>query len=225
MRTVELCVICQYRTPDRAMVCDGCRRRMEADLVDLVEEWTKLDPAPGQGSGERITGTREKPLPARVTVLDLTISNIMVKAVNDPYRDQAGHIPVVAILDGWARDWAEELRQMLPAPTVPNLARWLALRIDWACDTHPAIDEYVAEIRSTLATCRAVNGITVDTIPIGPCATARDDGNECGYRLRADPYLDNITCRRCQTVWPKRNWLWLHDREKPVELDLEAHAC
>lgn len=225
MRTVEACVICQYYLTDRPVVCVVCRARMARDLDDLLEAWLLLDAEPGRSDGPRITGTRDKPLPARVTVLDLQLHATSQQAIHDPYGDQVGHIPVATVLDAWVRAWGQMRDEDLPVSKVPLMVLWLKKRIDWACDNYDPIADYAAEIRSILAACRAVNGVTVDTISIGPCAAVDHNGVECGYRLRADPYVDNITCRRCQTVWPKRNWLWLHDRSQPIELDLDAHAC
>ena len=219
------CVICTHRITERGQVCQPCRSRLAADLADLLEAWAALSAEPGRGASERISGSREAPLGVKVTVLDL-IARAEARTITDPHGDQTGHIPVAATLDAWARDWAQQLGHMLPAPTVPILARWLGLRLDWACDEHPGIDDYATEIRTTLAACRAAMGDIrgEDTVAIGPCPTSLPDGSECGYRLRADPYADNITCRRCQSMYHRRRWLWIHDRHNPRELDVPTSS-
>lgn len=63
-----------------------------------------------------------------------------------PSGDQVGEPSAPTILDSWARDWQTYEWALLPAPTVPLLAAWLTERLDWACDTHPAIDDFAGQI-------------------------------------------------------------------------------
>lgn len=152
------CVICHHRLPDYPQVCTGCRTRLAADLTDLVAAHASLSAEPGCSATERITGTRERPLGVRVAVLDLMLPARHTTGVRDVYGDQGGLTPVAVLLESWARDWAGILGHMLPAPTVAILGRWMGLRLEWACDVHPAIDEYTTEVRSALAACRAAMG-------------------------------------------------------------------
>lgn len=224
---MPVCLVCRHRTPYVGQVCDGCRDWITTDLAALVKAWSTLSAEPGRGGTERISGTRDKPLGVKIPALDLMAAVTSVAAITDPHRDQVGQIPVAAILETWAREWARHLGHMLPALHVPLLARWLDLRLDWACNSYPAVDVYAREIKAALAACEAVmgGGGGDGTIAIGPCPTKLPAGEECRQSLRADPYMDNITCRRCQTVWPKRNWLWIHDRQTAPELDRSEVAC
>lgn len=103
------------------------------------------------GAGARVSGSKE---PASVTDLDrldLTASPraaFPTAAGRANKADQIGHLPVAADLDLWVRDWRNTLfpGQHLPAPTVLALVRWLSVRLGEACDRHPAIDEFAAEM-------------------------------------------------------------------------------
>ncbi len=68
--------------------------------------------------------------------------------------DQVGDASVVGILDSWARDWQTYRWATLPEPTVPRLVDWLLDRLDWACDEHPAIDDFAWELAQVAAAIR-----------------------------------------------------------------------
>lgn len=156
--TTLLCVICQRREPTRAQVCNPDRIRLAGTLASIVELWRQLPDAlqPGQSAAQRVTGSRDAPIPARIDVIDLTAAvrngSATPEAREHP-EDQIGHPAVAAILDQWCRDWRDEMAfaQTLPLPTVPELARWLTDRLDWACDRHPAVDEFATEMRQLRA--------------------------------------------------------------------------
>jgi ribosomal protein S27E len=179
--TEHLCVIDQRRQYDRAQVCSGCRLWLDRTLAEILELYALLPDhlAPGRAQeGQRVSGSREAPLPLRVDPLDLTMA-ARVATVHDVGRDQIGLLSVASVLDSWARDWAEvrDMRETLPAPTVVELATWLGNRHGWACDLHPAVDDYAHELRDVRRSLRAVVGV-----------------NE----VRPE-YLD-VPCRRCDLM-------------------------
>lgn len=51
-------------------VCEPCRKRMRRHLADITDQWLLLDATPGGGNTEKVTGSKEAPLGARVDVLD-----------------------------------------------------------------------------------------------------------------------------------------------------------
>ncbi len=171
--TVTTCVACTHYLTDRPRVCIVCRTRMARDLDDLLNAYLELDAEPGRAGGPRVTGTREKPLPARVTVLDLQLRATSQQAIRDPHGDQVGHVPVATILAGWVQAWAEKLgEKKLPVPTVPLMVLWLKSRLDSACDRCEGIADYAGEIRQTLRACKAAMGDIPEReewLPIVPC--------------------------------------------------------
>lgn len=74
----QLCVVCpvyrqqpaQYRVQH---VCDPCEARMARQLVQVSDEWLLLDATPGGGRKERVSGSSEAPIGARIDVLDQLI--------------------------------------------------------------------------------------------------------------------------------------------------------
>lgn len=148
------CVICAKAEITGGQVCPGCGAR-EVDRLDDIARWHDAlaeHLEPGASVAQRVSGSREAPLPLRVDPLDLSLS-ARQPAVPESYAgqraDQIGLLSAASVLDGWVRDWRDvrAQREHLPVPTVPVLVGWLRVRLDWALVSHPAIDEYSREIR------------------------------------------------------------------------------
>jgi hypothetical protein len=131
-------------------------------------------------TSQRVSGSREAPVPVNLDLLDLTAyprNAQATKAAKEHPEDQIGQAAVAYMLDQWCRDWRDEMafRQSLPEPTVPELARFLVNRVEWACDRHPAIDDFAAEMTRLRAVLRGTLGLT-------------------------DPpaeFCDGVVCRKC----------------------------
>lgn len=211
------CVICRRRFPRDGYVCEGDRTWLHTAMVEIPKLYGRLPAslAAGGNAAEKVSGSREAPLPLRVDVLDLMLPSDLDPLVPDVrgtvyIDDQAGRVSVATVLDGWVRDWCEvrESGEGLPVPTVAVLAGWLDVRLDWACDDHPAIDEFAKEIRDLLAAMRAAVGESGDKMVLGPCPAMGDRG-PCGATLSGSPWLDVVECPRCRTRWDRRQWLVL----------------
>lgn len=167
MTDERICVICGRRPYERAQVCWPDRGRLPHILADIADLYLQLPEVleRGQAAGQRVSGSREAPVPVSLDVVDLSasarIGNATAQAKRNP-DDQIGHISVPSILDAWVRDWRDEMAfaQSLPLPTVPELVRWLRDRIEWACDRHPAVDEFAAEMVKTRGILRSILGLT-----------------------------------------------------------------
>jgi hypothetical protein len=113
---------------------------------------------PGEASGPRVTTVPNSRPPLPLDVVDLTSAARLPNPVRGPGHyprnlwpeDQIGHQPVATILDQWVRDWISlrGQREHLPVARVEVLTRWLADRVEWACDHHRAVDEFASEMRS-----------------------------------------------------------------------------
>lgn len=210
------CVVCQRREAERPMVCQPCRTGLAHDLAEVGRLWALLPAAlePGVSTGQRVSGSREASLPLRIDPLDLSLAAGVPEPVTDPYRDQCGFRPVAGVLDSWARDWQESLwpDHRLPVPTVPSLVGWLSDRLGVVCDRHPAVDEFAAEIRATLAQLRHVHGL----VPPEPERIRDVECDRCDRRLlyrrqdgSGDVECHNRACGRVMTAadytaWTKR---------------------
>lgn len=163
----RICVICVRRPYMRERACDPCRARLPHLIAEIADLWAQLPEAlqPGANGAQRVSGSREAPVPVNVDALDLSAdarNSEATDAAKEHPEDQIGQVAVASILDQWCRDWRDEMAfaQSLPVPTVPELARWLQDRTEWACDRHPAVDEFAAEMRRLRAVLRGTLGLT-----------------------------------------------------------------
>lgn len=183
--TQHLCRVCpvykqepaQYRAPH---VCDPCEARIARQLVQISDEWLLLDATPSGGRSERVTGSREAPIGARVDVLDqqLPVTPHAADPIRSNISDQIGETPAGVVLDLIASEWLEARRrdghrEHRPVPTVANLTSWLRGRLGWACSHLPeAIDAHADEIRQLCGRLHALNGNVkekTEPIPATPC--------------------------------------------------------
>lgn len=187
MTTQEhLCRVCSIfgQTPvhyERAHVCYHCEARTARLLVSISDQWLLLDPTPAGGQGERVTGSKEAPLAARVDVLDqlLPVGEHTAEPIRANIGDQIGEAPAAAVLDAIALEWVgyrrrDGYREHRPVPTVPNLTAWLRDRLEWACTRLPdVIDSNAEEIRALNGRLHALNGNTrsrdPEPVPATPC--------------------------------------------------------
>lgn len=73
-----------------------------------------------------------------------------------PPGDQVGDIDPVEKLWSWTRAWAEvrAVGEAGPNPDLPSVVAWLRARLDWAAEHHPAVDDFVTEVREIVDTLR-----------------------------------------------------------------------
>lgn len=163
--TNPTCVVCPQlrrdRDPnqyERAQACAPCRVAL-ADLVTEVGDTYRMLPASlyrDHAVGARTRGgNTEPPLPFVADVWDL-LQPVRGGAVRDSAGDQIGHHSVATVLDSWIRDWVDTraLGEVGPEPHPTAQTQWLATRVDWACDSHTAVDEFAHEIHSLAGTLR-----------------------------------------------------------------------
>lgn len=189
MKTTEdrKCVLCRDREErepnwavDGTQTCEGHQERMARALEVIPWQWTILSAAPKTGKGQaRVSGSSEQSLGVSIPVLDL-MGPANSGTVRDVYGDQTGMVSVASILDGWVSDWIDSRakRETRPVPTVPRLAEWLAKRLDWAVREHPALEDFAADMRRTVAALKAANG----DLP------------------QEDEHKDGIECARCDRM-------------------------
>lgn len=119
--------------------------------------------------------------------------------------DQIGEASVPAVLDLWAIDWQSYAWALLPEPTVPALVGWLTERLEWACDHHPAVDDFAAELAELAAGVR----------PIAPRAELKRGVpcRECDkvtlYRWPGSDYVECGSCPVLMTPDEYERWIQL----------------
>ena len=241
--TEHLCVVCPVLHPtdkphvyDRANVCESCRARIVTDL-DRIPDLTALLPAAfpktsrPQTNGSKIRSTPQSSEPINWSPYDLTLPadqrkrELLARAALGLDTDQIGDLSVATILDTWARDFASIRDEHLPEANVYALCRWLADRTEWACDHHPAVDEYADEICALARTVASVGRIDhTKGEKIGRCPAVLRDETRCAAPLRVDPYVDQIQCGRCGSRWDRRKGEWMHLRAAQLDATKESAA-
>jgi len=227
--TEHRCVTCaqlragEPRIYERAQCCEGCRPRLRSMLAEVVEHFAQVDPRKGSRKAERVSGSRTPPLPLLVDPLDLRMPPHL-DTVYDPHGDQTGEISVATKLEAWCRDWQTHWWASLPAPTVGQLAQWLSIRLELACDEHPAVDEFAADLRELIRTLRRVNG------QLGPAFDQLDvPCRRCDWlTLVPVARADRVECLHCGDLASGeeyQRWTGLLTagvRDQWVDFDLDA---
>jgi len=169
----------------------------------------------GSGRAERVTGTPEPTIPPRVDVIDLTgharlgSRGPYVRAFLGLDDDQAGPLAVATRLDVQVHDWITYLpHARLPHATITAMVTWLLVWLDTACDDHPGIDEFAADLLGIVRDVHAAQRTGGPGEKVGRCPTVLRDESTCATTLRADPYLNRIACPRCSTTWNRETGGW-----------------
>lgn len=225
MSDERLCVTCPALYPNGKpryvqwpLCCESCRARIRSSLAEIVDLYALL-PAMRKATrapGDKVSGSKDPPIPARIDVVDLSLPArpatraLLARGVMGMDPDQVGDLSVATFLDTWVRDWAGIRGDHLPDPNVVTLVGWLDVRLDWAMDSHTAIDEFSAELNDFVRALRsATRTDTYRGEKVGNCPVRLRDDTRCNATLRADPYLDRITCGRCSTSWNRRDAGWM----------------
>lgn len=158
-------------------------RRRPLPLHDPIRQALPSAARGQAGAGEKVTGGREEPIPVSLDLVDLTAparaGSLLPHANAELHQhaaivartrtlerheyaaawtDQIGHLSVATELEQWVIDWiyARDQHEHRPRPVVGELVTWLANRIPWACDHHPAVDEFAVGMKHIRSTLRAL---------------------------------------------------------------------
>jgi hypothetical protein len=236
----RLCVCCPAYHPSGTprivrwpQACESCRERLRSDLLEIpmLVALTTERVEKEQAAGQRVSGSRELPSPVNITALGVTEPTYArglraepeLDLRHDPgaASDQIGIGQPAATLDQWVTDWIEsrDQHENQPVPDLFAIVSWLLNRLDWACDEHPAIDEFAHEIKVMVKALRGITREQTSGASAGKCPAKLRDETRCGTPLTVDPYVDEIQCRRCGTKWQRREAGWFHLRAQQAEWD------
>lgn len=226
MSDERLCVCCPALSPsrepryvERANVCESCRpflANLLAEIPGLVAQTTdKIHPE--RVSGEKVSGSRELPAPVNLAALGVTQPPYVrgpradgVLDVGDAIEDQIGIPQPAVILDQWVTDWID-LRahgEHPPNPDIDAIVTWLWNRLEWACDEHPAIEEFAQELKTMIRKLRGIVQEVERGTFFGLCPRKLRDGTRCNTRLYVDVYLTDLIKCRCGAEWNRRKGEW-----------------
>ena len=197
------CVL-PHRDPKAAvqgtLVCPGHTRWLTESIDDVVVTFALLphfyEPGTAIDDGQQVRGKRvDPPAPVRLDVVALLDKRTIARHPGDI-------VPVLAILEAWARLIREE-RQLQPCrrhATVTSEAGTLLAHIDWII-CQPWVDDLAREIREVKSALHSAIGDHAPR-PVGTCPVVHPDTGECGGKLYQDRYGGmSVTCRRCGETW------------------------
>jgi hypothetical protein len=197
------CVL-PHRDPKTAangtLVCPGHTRWLTESIDDVVITYALLphfyEPGTAIDDGQQVRGKRvDPPAPVRLDVVALLDKRTIARHPGDI-------VPVLAILEAWARLIREE-RQLQPCrrqATVTSEAGTLLAHINWII-CQPWVDDLAREIREVKSALHSAIGDHAPR-PVGTCPVVHPDTGECGGKLYQDRYGGmSVTCRRCGETW------------------------
>lgn len=126
-----------------------------------------------------------------------------------PSGDQVGEPSVASVLDSWARDWQTYNWVTLPPASVSSLTQWLTERLEWACDHHPAIDDFADELRSITGATRAAAGLTRPTAEVKLGVPCRECEKLTLFRWPGSDYVECGSCTVLLTPDEYARWTQL----------------
>ena len=186
---------------DGLLICRHHRRWMGETIDDIVVTYALLphfyEPGTAVDDGHQVKGKRvDPPAPVRLDVVAL----LDKRTVN---RHPGDLVPVLAILESWARMVREE-RRLQPCQrqaTVTSEAGLLAAHMDWI-SAQPWIDELARELRDVKSALHSAIGDHAPR-PVGRCPIVHPDADgACDGPLFQDRYgRMSVTCRRCGETW------------------------
>jgi hypothetical protein len=184
-----------------ALVCRHHHGWLRDSIDDIVCTYALLphfyEPGTAVDDGHQVKGKRvDPPAPVRLDVVALLDKRTV-------HRYQGDIVPVLAILEAWARLVREErrLQACQKRATVTSEAGLLLGHLDWII-AQPFVDELAREIREVKSALHSAIGDHAPR-PVGTCHVVHpDEDTECGGRLYQDRYGGmSVTCRKCGETW------------------------
>lgn len=152
------CAVCGKET-DLPRTCRPCRNRIRGVLMSLPETvaqvWMARHRVQRGGESERVSASKEAPIPLRLDVLNLLGPSADAVLTGE---DQTGPVPVVGVLTSWSDLVGEQTRQRPVSRSVSGLTQFLLDHVEWACRQEWVAD-YAAQLEGLLKTLRRVAGI------------------------------------------------------------------
>lgn len=195
-----LCVICRRSLdPAEPQTCRRCLDRARAHLDDIADAWVRLN-----------SNHHHWPAGSRATMPggDRLVLAGPGSDASEPGPEVLTDPPAVAhALASWAADWAEIRREpcsgllgaVRPVLEASHAVAYLGRHLQWAANTHPAFDDYAADIRrirARLNATLALNNPPETGAPCLRCSTPADPVHL--ERLWTDAGLaDAWCCPRC----------------------------
>lgn len=208
----RLCIVCQRQslTVHEPQTCPACVGAVRVDLADLVEAYTLLEPDGLIGLTLRGDGTMQRH--AHRYELD---GGIRDEWSSDP-------LPVIAALASWEDFWRADYGDPTAGEaTLTGVVGYLTGNLDTghrAAQTHPAFDEFAANVRQLRSAVRFAAGLS--DVPVEAEAECFDCGGQLLRTFRppvapvqrrrkglpAEGLTDEWTCGWCREVYDQARY-------------------
>lgn len=176
--------------------CRPCEDRTSTRLAELPGLFRQLDTTAALMKGVSRTssggsGTRTAPIPPRIDVLALVGPGgvaARLSAIEDSWRKVLG--------------WTVAPWRGSPAQAVPQLAKFLADNLLWACGGYEEVGQDVDTIRKLHGECVSLvnDERRPGRVPTSNCPTRIGDG-VCWEPLTARVDSHRIRCSKCGAAW------------------------
>lgn len=199
---------CNVKEADRGVICDGCFMMMLRQLSEIVDDYALTEnpgfPVPGTG------GSGSAPLPGGTARMSWR------QSLADPR----------GILGTWTRDWCDTYSLNGPKRhTLTDIVNWLRAHLSTAANSHPAIEEFAAEIRTLAAQGRQLAGLAESHGQRLQCPADHNDST-CGRTLHIDIDRpeDEVHCVRCDSRWTTARLMAVAQHSPDAWVDGQAAA-
>lgn len=128
-------------------LCSTCRNRLSSLLIRIpsLSVWLYDNIEPSGAAGERVSGSREEPIPLRIDILDYigpTAAKELSETMGTTYRElnsrglpervQIGEPSLLDVVGSWAMLVSEERNDDWPTKDdLSSLTSWLHSQLDW----------------------------------------------------------------------------------------------
>jgi hypothetical protein len=181
-------------------ICDFCWERGLTQLLQLPKNYKELEDVliPSAGYGQKVSGTRTPPLPARLDVLYLRTSGI----TEILYKHEA-------LIRSEQKHSRITFRGDEPAKILQSVT-YLTGHWAWVKGYYLDGDQLVIDVNKLSGQIQTVLGNKSEDITIGTCPAIDENEQLCGAKLKISPNvlerLGDIKCNTCATVWTSQKW-------------------
>lgn len=176
--------------------CRPCEDRTSARITELPGLFRQLDSTAALMKGASRTsaggsGTRTAPIPPRLDVLNLVGPGgvaARLSAIEDSWRSALG--------------WTVAPWRGSPAQAVPQLVKFLADNLLWACSSYEEVGTDIDDLRRLHSECTTLvlDERRPGRVQIGNCPV-RIEGGVCWQPLTARADSHRVRCAACNTGW------------------------
>ncbi|MFG2618047.1 hypothetical protein ACGFXC_10505 [Streptomyces sp. NPDC048507] len=193
------CTACSRRSAVPRVLCWPCVDRARRYLAELpvLHDALAVALVPGSGEQQRVSGSREAPLPCVLDVLSLRGPGGMADILTEWL--EAVHEARELGRPRWrGRDRVREVCQRLD-----DHMSWIAL------DFAAGAADLLAELKTLSTAARSLAFPERARVPLGVCPLDAEGGQPCGGSLQGSLTSGTVRCSTCRTVWPPTHLLLL----------------